>query len=131
MALTFLSPACSDDTPSVATTTTVAGAGTPEGVTFAIDETDDGARLRIRAGDDIRARLVVGENDDPPWRASISNPGVLTTGDRIRFRPSETGEADPYDEYLFRAVRVGESEITFDHPQGPRTFTVTVVVHSS
>ena len=89
--------ACSDDTPSVATTTTIAGTATPEGIIFGIDEGDNGARLRIRIGDDIRARLLVDENDDPPWRASISNPGVLTTGDRIRFAPSDFSDALPYD----------------------------------
>ena len=129
LGIALVAASCSDDTPSVATTTTIVGVETPEGIIFGIDEGDNGARLRIRIGDDIRARLLVDENDDPAWRASISNPGVLTAGDRLRFAPSDFSDALPYDEYMFRAVRIGGSDITFDHPDGPRTLTVTVVVY--
>jgi hypothetical protein len=124
----LLVAACGSDDASVAPSTSVPGGGGGEGITFAVDESDDGVRLRIRVGDNIRARLIVDGVEDPPWRASISNPGILTAGDRVRFRPSESGQAEPYDEYPFRAVRIGEADITFDQQRGPKTLTVTVIV---
>lgn len=103
--------------------------GAFEGVTFAVDETDDGARLRIRTGDEIIARLGISNRSAPPWRTTETpNPQILTKGDPLRITPSESDTGEPYDQVVFRAIAPGITSIGFEQAGTGRALTVTVIV---
>lgn len=112
-----------------ATTTTLPGDPTFDGVTFSISEADNGKRLRIRIGDEVVARLAIANRDAPEWEVSKApEPRVLTVGDRLRFIPSEFEDADPYDEITFRAIGEGNETIVITQNGTSASVTFTVIV---
>jgi hypothetical protein len=100
-----------------------------EGLTFAIYETDDGARLRLQTGDEIVARLGLSGQSAPPWRVTeVPSPRILTIGEpqRILGPDSETGE--PHDEIVLRAVGRGTTGIVFEQSGSGLEVAITVIV---
>jgi hypothetical protein len=122
------------------TTTIVAGADQtittttttqPEGaapITFALGIDDDGARLRIRPGDEVVPRLPLSGLDDPGWVLAIPpNPAVLAGGDDLLWHPSEIDQGGvAFHEFAFIAAGPGETTVTLIH--GWQEFTFTVLV---
>jgi hypothetical protein len=111
------------------TTPTLPGDPTFDGVTFSISEADNGKRLRIRIGDEVVARLAIDNRSAPAWEISQApEPRVLTVGDRLRFIPSEFEDAEPYDEFTFRAVGEGNETIVIIQSGTSASLTFTVIV---
>lgn len=126
------------------TTTTVAAAGqvtttittTAPGVawlpiTFTLGIDDDGARLRIRPGDEVVPRLPLTGLTDPGWVLLIPpNPAVLAGGDDLLWRPSEIDHGGvAFHEFGFIAIGPGETTVTFVHGWQDFSFTVLVGPH--
>jgi hypothetical protein len=110
-------------------TTTLPGDPTFDGVTFAVSEADNGKRLRIRIGDEVVAQLAIAGRSAPAWEVTKApEPRVLTVGDRLRFIPSEVEDAEPYDEFTFRAIGEGNETIVITQSGTSASVTFTVIV---
>ena len=126
---------------SISTTTAVAAAGfattttttttAPDGaasITFALGINDDGARLRVRPGDEVMPRLPLSGLDDPGWILVIPpDPKVLGGGDDLLWHPSEIDQGGvAFHEFNFIATGPGETTVALTH--GWQEFTFTVLV---
>ena len=100
------------------------------GLTFVVYETDDGARLRIRPGDEIVARLGLSSQSAPPWRVTASpNPRILTTGEPRRVLPPDSVTGEPYDEIEFQAIGTGTTRIVFGQGSSEQDVTIRIFVN--
>jgi len=113
-------------TTTITTTTTSPDVAAP--ITFALGIDDDGARLRVRPGDEVVPRLPLSGLDDPGWALVISpDPAVLAGGDDLVWHPSEIGQGGvAFHEFAFIAAGPGETTVTLTH--GWQEFTFTVLV---
>jgi hypothetical protein len=119
------------------TTTTAAAAAsitTVSGwapITFTLGIDDDGARLRIRPGDEVVLRLPLAGLADPGWILAVPpNPAVLGGGDDLLWRPSEIDRGGvAFHEFDFIATGPGETTVTLIHGWQEFTFTVLVGFH--
>jgi len=113
-------------TTTITTTTTSPDVAAP--ITFALGIDDDGARLRLRPGDEVVLRLPLSGLDDPGWALVISpDPAVLAGGDDLLWHPSEIDQGGvAFHEFAFIAAGPGETTVTLTH--GWQEFTFTVLV---
>lgn len=100
-------------------------------ITFTLGIDDDGARLRIRPGDEVVPRLPLTGLSDPGWILVIPpNPAVLDGGDDLLWRPSEIDQGGvAFHEFGFIATGPGETTVTLIHGWQEFTFTVLVAAH--
>lgn len=120
--------------PTEIVTTTAAPTTTAIGwpsITFTLGIDDDGARLRIRPGDEVVPRLPLTGLNDQGWILLIPpNPAVLAGGDDLLWRPSEIEHGGvAFHEFDFIATGPGETTVTFTHGWQEFTFTVLVAAH--
>jgi hypothetical protein len=100
------------------------------GLTFVVYESDDGARLRIRPGDEVVARLGLSSQSAPPWRVTATpNPRILTTGERQRVLPPDSVTGEPYDEIEFQAIGTGTTRIVFGQGSSSQDVTIRLFVN--
>jgi len=114
--------------PATTTTTTTAAPDVAAPITFALGIDDDGARLRVRLGDEVVLRLPLSGLDDPGWILVIPpDPAVLAGGDDLLWRPSEIDQGGvAFHEFNFIAAGPGETTVALSH--GWQEFTFTVLV---
>jgi len=114
--------------PMTTTTTTTAAPDVAPSITFALGINDDGARLRVRPGDEVVLRLPLSGLDDPGWILVIPpDPEVLAGGDDLLWHPSEIDQGGvAFHEFNFIAAGPGETTVTLTH--GWQEFTFTVLV---
>jgi len=114
--------------PATTTTTTTAAPDVAAPITFALGINDDGARLRVRPGDEVVLRLPLSGLDDPGWILVIPpDPEVLAGGDDLLWHPSEIDQGGvALHEFNFIAAGPGETTVTLTH--GWQEFTFTVLV---
>ena len=114
--------------PTTTTTTTTAASDVAPSITFALGINDDGARLRVRPGDEVVLRLPLSGLDDPGWILVIPpDPEVLAGGDDLLWHPSEIDQGGvAFHEFNFIAAGPGETTVTLTH--GWQEFTFTVLV---
>jgi hypothetical protein len=100
-------------------------------ITFTLGIADDGARLRLRPGDEVVPRLPLTGLSDLGWILFIPpNPAVLGGGDDLLWRPSEIDQGGvAFHEFNFIATGPGETTVTFIHGWQEFTFTVLVAAH--
>jgi hypothetical protein len=112
------------------TTTTAAAAGVAP-ITFALSMDDDGARLRVRPGDEVVPRLPLSGLDDPGWVLAVPpDPAVLAGGDDLLWHPSEIDQGGvAFHEFAFIAAGPGQTTVTLTHEWQEFTFTVLVADH--
>jgi hypothetical protein len=116
------------------TTTTTTTTTQPDGaapITFALGIDDDGARLRVRPGDEVVPRLPLSGLNDPGWVLAIPpDPAVLAGGDDLLWHPSEIDQGGvAFHEFAFIAAGPGETTVTLTHAWQEFTFTVLVAGH--
>lgn len=122
----------------VGTTTTVAAPPTtvtttarplgPLPITFTLGINDNGLRLRLRPGDEVVPRLPVTALAETGWDVLIPpDPAVLTGGDDLLWRPSETDHGRlAFHEFYFMASGPGQTTVILT--RGWQEFMFTVVV---
>jgi hypothetical protein len=100
-------------------------------ITFTLGINDDGARLRIRPGDEVVPRLPLAGLEDPGWILVVApNPAVLAGGDDLLWRPSEIEHGGvAFHEFNFIAAGPGETTVTLIHGWQEFTFTVLVATY--
>jgi hypothetical protein len=116
------------DQATPATSTTIGGAAP---ITFALGIDDDGARLRVRPGDEVVPRLPLSGLDDPGWILAVPpDPAVLAGGDDLLWHPSEIDQGGvAFHEFSFIAAGPGQTTVTLTHGWQEFTFTVLVAHH--
>ncbi|MBP1631876.1 MAG: hypothetical protein H6Q11_164 [Acidobacteria bacterium] len=130
VAASTTTPAGADQTTTtIATTTTSPEAAAP--ITFALGIDDDGARLRVRSGDEVVPRLPLYGLDDPGWALMVPpDPAVLAGGDDLLWHPSEIDQGGvAFHEFAFIAAGPGETTVILTHGWQEFTFTVLVAGH--
>jgi len=129
-ASTTTTVAGADQTTTTTTTTTTQPDGAAS-ITFTLGIDDDGARLRIRPGDEVVLRLPLAGLADPGWVLLVPpNPSVLGGGDDLLWRPSEIDRGGvAFHEFDFIATGPGETTVTLIHGWQEFTFTVLVGSH--
>jgi hypothetical protein len=113
-------------TPPTSTTIDVAAP-----ITFALSIDDDGARLRVRPGDEVVPRLPLSGLDDPGWILTVPpDPAVLAGGGDLLWHPSEIDQGGvAFHEFFFIAAGPGQTAVTLTHGWQEFTFTVLVAHH--